>query len=168
MPTHLRMVRTWRGCVAWCRDAVDVIGIDAYYNVDGPDLGGKVHAWRSHLALGARLHQQYGKLVAFTEIGYCSGHCKRTHTPTPADYATHAEHYTAVFEALRNVTYSVSGGGGGGSSGWFLGSFWWNVRAQFSLCSISFAVDACRETVVHAHRPPPCASHLAWHDLLSV
>jgi hypothetical protein len=110
---------------------VDVIGIDAYYDVDGPDLGSKVRAWQKHIAVGQSLHQQYKKPVAFTEIGYCSGHCKRTHTPSSADYASHAEHYQAVFEAFRNVTYSYTHGdsGGGDASGWFLGSFWWNVRA---------------------------------------
>ena len=127
---------------------MDVIGIDAYYSVDGPDLGSKVRAWQKHIALGQSLHQQYKKPVAFTEIGYCSGHCKRTHTPSSADYAAHAEHYQAVFEAFRNVTYSYthgdSGGGGGDASGWFLGSFWWNVRAPMltSRC-FSSAASAC-------------------------
>lgn len=106
--------------------------------MDGPDLGSKVLAWRKHLELGARLHRQYNKLIVFTEIGYCSGHCKRTHTPSPADYATHAEHYLAVFEAFRNVTYS-----GSGANGWFLGSFWWNVRVHRALRthSLTFAMQ---------------------------
>ena len=107
---------------------MDVIGIDGYYDVDGPDLGSKVLAWSEHLELGARLHQQYNRSIIFTEIGYCSGLCKRTHTPSRTDYAAHAEHYQAVFEAFRNVTYSGSSG-----NGWFLGSFWWNVRDQSSL-----------------------------------
>jgi hypothetical protein len=73
-----------------------------YYRVDGDTLGAKVAAWAPHVALTAKLHQQYKKPVCFTEIGYCSGHCSRTHAPSAADYTTHAEQYEAVFEAFRN------------------------------------------------------------------
>ena len=86
--------------------------------------------------MGARLHWQYGKQVLFTEIGYCSGHCSRTHTPSGADYATQAQHYEAVFEAFRNVSVLAAEHGNDGDNGptnsrsrssrWFLGSFWWN------------------------------------------
>ena len=82
--------------------------------MDGPDLGAKVAAWKPHIALGAKLSRQYRKPVAFTEVGYCSGHCKRSHDPSPSDYQTHAQHYQALFEAFRN------------ESDWFLGAFWWN------------------------------------------
>ena len=122
---------------------MDVIGIDGYYDVDGPDLGSKVLAWRKYLELASRLHQQYNRPIVFTEIGYCSGHCKRTHKPSRADYATHAEHYQAVFEAFRNVTYSGTSG-----NGWFLGSFWWNVRAQSSLRGQPYVRDANSPLIV--------------------
>eukprot|EP01052_Picozoa_sp_SAG31_P001026 SAG31_NODE_33_length_32018_cov_69.763088_10_plen_511_part_00 len=124
-------------------DAVDVIGIDAYYNVDGYNLGDMVEAWQPYVERARQLHEQYNKPVLFTEIGYCSGHCSRAHVPVSSDYAAHAQHYEAVFEAFRNA--SVVGGSGQqfrmnpGSyepesnapqlrleSGWFLGSFWWN------------------------------------------
>ena len=66
--------------VKWL-DAVDVIGIDAYYNVDGANVGAMVQAWTKYIALAKGLHEQHGKPVAFTEVGYCSGHCKRDHAP---------------------------------------------------------------------------------------
>jgi hypothetical protein len=94
-------------------DAVDVIGFDAYYHVDGSTLRAKVDAWKPFIELAADLHSQYNKPIAYTEIGYCSGHCSRSHRPSAANYATHAQHYEAVFEAFRNYD-------------WFLGSFWWN------------------------------------------
>ena len=70
-------------------------------------LGGKVAAWKPHIALGAKLSRQYRKPVAFTEVGYCSGHCKRSHRPSSGDYQTHAQHYQALFEAFRNPNADV-------------------------------------------------------------
>ena len=93
-------------------DAVDVIGIDAYYPVPGKTVAEMVASWAVPIATGKRLHQQYRKPVAYTEIGYCSGQCSRTHTPSLADYTSHATHFTAVFEAFRAET------------AWWLGAFW--------------------------------------------
>lgn len=94
-------------------DAVDVIGIDAYYKIAGDTLEEMVAGWADAIALGEKLHTQYDRPIAYTEIGYCSGKCSRTHTPTKANYERHAMQYTAVFEAFRGVR-------------WFAGCFWWN------------------------------------------
>ena len=52
--------------------------------------------------------------MVFTEVGYCSGRCKRDHTPDAAGCQKHAYHYSALLEAFRN------------ECAWFLGSVWWN------------------------------------------
>ena len=98
--------------LAWW-DAVDIIGIDAYYAINGATLPEMMESWQQPLALARRLHKQHGKPVLYTEIGYCSGQCSRTHTPTTPDYYRHALQYQAVFEAFRNEQY-------------FYGAFWWN------------------------------------------
>lgn len=107
-------------------DAVDLIGIDAYYGIDGETVAEKVLGWAGPKALGAKLHAQYNRPVAYTEIGYCSGECSRDHTPSVADYARHAVQYTAVFEAFRDVP-------------WFAGSFWWNWDTDPG----AFVLDDC-------------------------
>ena len=99
--------------VAWW-DAVDVIGVDAYYKIGGATEAQLVAAWQPVGQSLASLSAREGKKVAFTEIGMCSGQCSRTHTPSLADYDWHARQYAAVFHALQ------------GHSDWFLGSFWWN------------------------------------------
>jgi hypothetical protein len=48
---------------------------------------------------------RYSRPIAYTEIGYCSGKCSRTHTPSGANYERHAMQYTAVFEAFRGVRW---------------------------------------------------------------
>mmetsp|Transcript_12773 Transcript_12773/g.38319 ORF Transcript_12773/g.38319 Transcript_12773/m.38319 type:complete len:359 (+) Transcript_12773:577-1653(+) len=111
--------------VTWW-DAVDLIGIDGYYKIPGDTLAEMVNSWATHVNLAARLHAQYGKPVAFTEIGYCSGRCSRNHTPSAADYAFHALQYSAVFEAFREAP-------------WFAGSFWWNWDTDPG----AFALDDC-------------------------
>ena len=96
-------------------DAVDVIGVDAYYNIKGNNVAEMARSWQQYRVMWRALSEQYGgKNVTLTEIGYCSGQCSRTHTPSASDLQKHAMHYEAVFEAFRN------------DSSWFLGAFWWN------------------------------------------
>ena len=102
----------WEERLSWW-DAVDIIGIDAYYGIPGDSTAEMARGWQQWVvALGA-LSAQWQKNITFTEIGYCSGKCSRDHTPTKADEHWHAMHYAAVFEAFRDVP-------------WFLGAFWWN------------------------------------------
>ena len=84
-------------------DAVDVIGIDAYYRVPGDTVAEIVSSWAGPIALAKALHRQYNKPVVYTELGYCSGECSRSHRPSLADYTAHAMHYEAVFEAFREA-----------------------------------------------------------------
>lgn len=52
-------------------DALDVIGVDAYYELDTkPDVGDLVKAWEKPVKQLERLHRRYGKDVLLTEIGY--------------------------------------------------------------------------------------------------
>lgn len=114
-------------CLLSCRwDAVDVIGIDAYYHLDGATVAELTGAWQPYVQLAEQLHRQYNRTVAFTEIGYCSGHCSRHHTPGGNDYERHAMHYQAVFEAFR-------------AKSWFEGAFWWNWDTDPG----AFARDDC-------------------------
>eukprot|EP00051_Salpingoeca_urceolata_P002198 m.48023 g.48023 ORF g.48023 m.48023 type:complete len:661 (+) comp11963_c0_seq1:124-2106(+) len=100
-------------------DIVDVIGIDAYYSIPGDTVAELVYSWQSHVSLAKQLSDAYGgKPVAFTEIGYCSGHCSRSHVPSVGDYAKHALHYQAVLDAFAN------------SEDWFLGVFFWNWNSD--------------------------------------
>lgn len=99
--------------LAWW-DAVDVIGLDAYWLLNGSTSGDLVAQWKPHVAYARALARQHGKRLIFTEIGYCSGRCERTHTPSATDYESQAAHYSAVFEAMR------------GEESWFDGAFWWN------------------------------------------
>ena len=94
-------------------DAVDVIGIDAYYKNSGTTVEEIAFEWAGPISIARGLHRQYNKPVAYTEVGMCSGKCSRTHTPSTSDYYHHAAQYQAVFEAFRNESY-------------FLGAFWWN------------------------------------------
>ena len=102
------------GEISWWH-AVDVIGVDAYWSLDGSALPELVGSWQPHVSSLRALSTRFGGMpVALTEIGYCSGQCSRDHTPSAADYAAHKTHYEAVFEAFR------------GSEAWFQGAFWWN------------------------------------------
>ena len=94
-------------------DAVDIIGIDAYYSTPGHTAAEMVYSWQTPQKIARGLHQKYGKPILYTEIGMCSGGCRRDRIPTAADLAWHATKYEAVFEAFRGESY-------------FLGSFWWN------------------------------------------
>eukprot|EP00040_Diaphanoeca_grandis_P028457 m.164893 g.164893 ORF g.164893 m.164893 type:complete len:568 (-) comp31360_c1_seq1:31-1734(-) len=107
-------------------DVVDVIGIDAYYRVAGNTVAEMVESWKTPKALAKKLHLQYNKPIAYTELGFCSGKCSRTHQSDVADYNLHALKYVAVFEAF-------------GNSSWFLGVFWWNWNTDPG----AFGMDDC-------------------------
>ena len=102
-------------------DAVDVIGIDAYYGTSGNTTLELAYSWAAHKRLARDLSRRYGKRVAFTEVGYCSGQCNRDHDADSTDYERHAVHYAALFEAMR------------GEQDWFLGAFWWNWNTDDAL-----------------------------------
>jgi hypothetical protein len=105
-------IKGWEFRCTWW-DVLDVVGVDAYYPIPGDTLPELVNGWQQYVAIAERLHTQYGKNVTYTEVGYCSGRCSRTHTPGQGDYDRQALRFQAVFEAFRG-------------KGWFLGAFWWN------------------------------------------
>jgi hypothetical protein len=83
--------------------------------LNGTEVNQLTRQWQPHVDYARALAALHRKRVyIFTEIGYCSGRCERTHTPSAADYALQAAHYAAVFEAM------------GPEHSWFDGAFWWN------------------------------------------
>ena len=95
-------------------DAVDVIGVDFYDPIAGSTLAEMAAAWAPVLARFERMSRRWGRPLVFTEIGYCSGACDRSHAASPLDLETQARHYEALLLASE------------GSAGWLLGAFWWN------------------------------------------
>lgn len=96
-------------------DAVDVIGVDAYWPIRGETLEAKVEAWRPIVARLGALSRQWRKPVLFTEIGYCARNCTGANmgpTPTRADLEWQAESYQAAFAALSK-------------NSWWRGLYWW-------------------------------------------
>ena len=97
-------------------DAVDIIGVDAYYPLDVPPAASVpqlVQAWQPIVQKLANLSTFWQKPVLFTEIGYCSTDCKRSPVPaTAGDLAFQARRYEAVMTAFQGEE-------------WHRGFFWW-------------------------------------------
>lgn len=98
-------------------DALDAIGVDAYYPVDDED------AWTPIVKRLEKLSQLRQRPVVFTEVGYPSEQGAAAHpfsekrgTPDPGEQA---RLYRAVFRAL-------------GGRAWFRGAYWWDWRADGS------------------------------------
>jgi len=103
-------------------DAVDFIGIDAFYPLipfnPSPTVEDLVEEWDdvinkgiSHMAVGLKnLTNAWNKSIIFTEIGYCSGQCP---DGEDVNLERQTNHYAAVFEAFQYEK-------------WFGGIFWWN------------------------------------------
>eukprot|EP01027_Heterolobosea_sp_BB2_P015665 GEZU01022415.1.p1 GENE.GEZU01022415.1~~GEZU01022415.1.p1 ORF type:complete len:309 (+),score=64.90 GEZU01022415.1:135-929(+) len=104
-------------------DAVDLIGVDAYYpllpaNETGgnkpPALEEIIRAWQPIVERLQNLSLTFNRPVILTEVGYCSGSCQRGTVPTPDDLDTQSLYYEAAIRAL------------GVHQDWFHGMFWWN------------------------------------------
>ncbi|KAL4493098.1 hypothetical protein ABPG72_003183 [Tetrahymena utriculariae] len=97
---------------------VDVIGIDSYYplaqDIDFPTVNQVVDAWQPVLARFKNLTEFFNRPIMVSEIGYCSGQCKRDYIPIKQDFTKQAIYYQAAFEAFRNVDFP------------FYGYFWWS------------------------------------------
>jgi len=103
-------------------DAVDFIGIDAYYPLipynPSPSIEDLVQEWDDVINKGVyqmrvglkNLTSAWNKSIIFTEIGYCSGQCP---VGEKINLEFQTNHYAAVFEAFQY-------------EGWFAGIFWWN------------------------------------------
>lgn len=110
---------------AWL-DAVDVIGISAYYPVtDGTDrsLEAMRRGWRHVLPFLEQCHEKYGKPIMFAEIGVRSEEgCSRY----PWDFKQRPEksvdelEQAYFYESAMECTWDIP---------WFCGYFWWDWRA---------------------------------------
>lgn len=102
--------------VTWW-DAVDIIGSDFYYDIPGDNVAEMVFSLQSLIKDMKELSTKFNRNVTFTEIGYCSGHCSRTHKPNVNDFEKHAMHYQAILAAMSPTQKKNQ---------WFMGAFWWN------------------------------------------
>lgn len=108
-------------------DAVDVIGVDAYYALADqtePTVDQLKRAWqeRGYVALLEGLAERYHKSVLFTEVGYRSiqgtavapWEYQQSAAPDPR---AQANAYQALFETFTGRP-------------WFSGLYWWNVTTN--------------------------------------
>ncbi len=110
-------------------DAVDYIGVDAYYPLTQnrpPDYHPTTEeleaAWVGPKATLAALSAAYGRPIIFTEIGYRSHHGCGCHpwdswAVSPVDLEEQAFAYEAAFRQLYNEP-------------WLMGIFWWTWYAD--------------------------------------
>ncbi|MGA2172104.1 MAG: dockerin type I domain-containing protein [Sedimentisphaerales bacterium] len=111
--------------ISWW-DAVDYIGIDAYYSLTGitnPTLAQLVSAWtsRANSIESWRNANWPDKQIIFTEVGYGSYDGSNItpwawlapEDPTPVDLNEQADCYEALFSACA-------------ARDWWAGVFWWN------------------------------------------
>jgi len=99
-------------------DAVDFIGIDAYYPLSttvSPSLTEVESAWNWYLNDMQNLGQKWNKSILFTEIGYESRNDTALH-PWASNGALDIEAQTICYQALYNVVFPLD---------WFSGVFWW-------------------------------------------
>jgi autotransporter-associated beta strand protein len=111
--------------IAWW-DALDYIGIDAYYPLtaqDNPPLGQLISAWSGRAAQieawRSSLPTNQQKPVLFTEVGYCSqsGSNKAPYSDANSGVVNQAEQANC-YEALLSQLWGVKP--------WFQGAYWWN------------------------------------------
>eukprot|EP01122_Echinamoeba_exundans_P011688 TRINITY_DN4733_c0_g1_i1.p1 TRINITY_DN4733_c0_g1~~TRINITY_DN4733_c0_g1_i1.p1 ORF type:complete len:384 (+),score=37.28 TRINITY_DN4733_c0_g1_i1:19-1170(+) len=140
-------------------DAVDFIGIDAYYqlpaliNVTDPSLHQMIAAWAPVVQRALNLSTFWSRPVVFTEIGTCSGDCARGTKATFQGLMGQALSYDAVMKVFSAYP------------SWFHGMYWW---CWFSDPAMGGSKDDCitpqykpAETVLRefygASRPAPPA-----------
>jgi hypothetical protein len=101
-------------------DAVDLIGVDAYYELtdkDDPTLDELRAGWVPHVATVTDLASEWEKPILFTEIGYRSIDGANRDPPDwhregAIDLQEQADAYQAAFDSVYNQP-------------WFAGMFWW-------------------------------------------
>ncbi len=104
-------------------DAIDAIGIDAYYGlapeqvVTVPQL---VESWRVWVTRIEEIQRRYNKPVILTEIGFQSrigGHNRRTFGTAVLNIQDQTDSYEATMQAFAGKP-------------WLAGMFWWAVEAS--------------------------------------
>lgn len=103
-------------------DAVDQIGVDAYYTLDGsntsPTVDDLVKAWSPIAQQLESLSTQWNRPLFFAEIGFCSSTGTNSNPAgcggdgAPLNLQAQANAYSAFFQALWGQD-------------WFSGVFWW-------------------------------------------
>ena len=122
-------------------DALDYIGISAYFNVaepydNTPTIDGMKQKWQNWLTSSvAPLQQRWGKPVLFTEGGYRSVDGAAWHPWDSADWfpldlQEQADAYEALFEFWQNVPWLAGA--------WFMS---WNIDTNVSGTSIGYEVQ---------------------------
>jgi len=98
-------------------DALDFIGVDAYYF--GPNGNTKmtydeiVSKWAPVVSSLEALSKKFNKPIVFTEIGFCPGPCGRGIVITDDDLNLQATYYKATLDVWSPLP-------------WFQGIYWWN------------------------------------------
>ncbi len=101
-------------------DAVDMLGVDAYYVLTSsynPTVDQLIAAWAPHKQTLAALSAKWGKRILFTEVGYTSSdgaNTKPWNSVGGLDKQEQVDCYEAAFRAIANEP-------------WFAGFFWWAV-----------------------------------------
>ena len=104
-------------------DVLDAIGIDGYMPLGTdpePSVADLVEQWRPYAERMESLHDQWGKRILFTELGYESriGTAARIDQgAAPLSEAAQADAYEAAFEALSPLPF-------------FRGIWWWEWSAE--------------------------------------
>jgi hypothetical protein len=102
-------------------DAVDFIGVDAYYPLtdkNDPTVAELNAAWLPHVTTLASLASTWNKSILFTEIGYRSQDGANQHPwdwqlDGTLDFQEQADTYQAAFQSVFNQP-------------WFAGFYWWS------------------------------------------
>ncbi len=155
--------------VTWW-DAVDYIGIDAYYPLATtmqPTLAELRAAWRPRVDQLAALSSQWSTPILFTEIGYRSVDGAATQPwdawePGPLDLDEQALLYQALLESFFHEP-------------WFAGVYWWNWWPDpydGGPCDIGFSPnDKPAEEVIRAWyggQPVPAVAEPVANDAAQV
>jgi len=123
-------------------DALDFIGVDAYYSLSGAKettAGGLREGWRPHLHVLSTLAHRWAKPIILTEIGYRSldgaGQDPANHVVLGVvDRQEQADCYQAAFETLYDQP-------------WLAGMYWWEWHVN------PFAGGACDTDYTPHHKP---------------
>ena len=108
-------------------DAVDIIGISAYYPVSTEadnSIDMMRSRWAEHIKKALQCHEKYGRPVMFAEIGVRNEHgCTRypwdfhNRPERPSDEQEQADFYESAMAASWDKE-------------WFCGYFWWDWKAK--------------------------------------
>jgi len=95
-------------------DAVDLIGVDAYWPIAGESHKAKLDSWRPIVDRLAALSLSWGeKPILLTEIGYCARDCSDTaRAASDSNLEWQRSSYEAAWDAFS-------------SRSWFRGMYWW-------------------------------------------